>query len=201
MIRLSGIAAGFAVMLLIAPASISAQDAAAATDVTSSSQSSQVTGAQRRAASELINLIMPPSSREAMLATMIEGQMTMVRNNLMNVPAIKSALERSPGARSVFDRFVARQTQFSVETITERLPGMIEAMSEAYARRFTLEQLQEMSVFFQSPTGQRYVEQSTSIMNDPAIAAWQSGLMRATFARLPEEMRRLRQELDAVEGQ
>jgi|SRR6185437_11005331 len=48
-------------------------------------------------------------------------------------------------------------------------PSMREALADAYAGRFTLEQLNDMSRFFATPSGTAYANNSMLIMMDPEV--------------------------------
>ena len=77
---------------------------------------------------------------------------------------------------------------------------MIDAMSRAYARRFTVEQMAELRTFFTTPTGRAYMAQATTIMSDPDIAAWQQQMMNSTMTRVMGETRKMVAELIANQG-
>jgi hypothetical protein len=150
------------------------------------------------AAAQLIDVLLPPTQRDATMAAMVSAQMQTVVGQLLNQPTLKAALEREPGARPILERFIMRQQNLAAADLTENLPGLIEAMTLAYARRFTLSQLSDMTEFFRSPTGQAYVAQSTTIMTDPAIAAWQARTMATNMARMPDEVARLMRDLETA---
>jgi hypothetical protein len=76
------------------------------------------------------------------------------------------------------------------------MPGMLTAMSRAYARRFTTPQLAELHAFFDTPTGQLYARESSGILSDPDIVEWQRNLMTKSFARYPDEIKALVNELE-----
>lgn len=53
--------------------------------------------------------------------------------------------------------------------MTSMEPVMREALADAYARRFTLEQLNDMNRFFATPSGTAYANNSMVIMMDPEV--------------------------------
>ena len=105
---------------------------------------------------------------------------------------------QDPKVKAVFDRFLARQQQLTLDQVNDQLPGLFDAMARAYARRFTVGQLGEIEAFFNTPTGRAYMTESMSIMSDPDIAAWQRQSIAASMDRLPTELERLRKDLEAV---
>jgi hypothetical protein len=55
------------------------------------------------------------------------------------------------------------------QMMTTMEPSMREALAEAYARRFTLDQLNDMNRFFATPSGTAYANNSLLIMMDPEV--------------------------------
>ncbi len=147
------------------------------------------------AAQQLMSAMMPPEQRDAMIEQMITAMMDNI------VPGIKQSFRQrgtldNPDIAKIFDRFIARQTQSAIEQLKVEMPELIEAMSRAYARRFTTVQLGEMHAFFRTPTGQLYVTEVMGIMSDPDIAEWQRASMAKSMEKLPEELKKLQEELE-----
>jgi hypothetical protein len=152
-------------------------------------------------ARKLIALVMPADERDAMIATMMNAMMANFMKGVTENPDFEAAVEKAPGAREVFGRFMEREQQQGIAVLRERMPGLVEAMARAYARRFTVAQMIEIETFVSSPTGRLYVSQSAEIMADPDVAAWQTDLARQEMARMPEEIERLKSEIDALQTQ
>lgn len=68
------------------------------------------------------------------------------------------------------------------DLMTDVEPQVRDAMSAAYARRFTLEQLADIHRFFSTPTGGIYASESLLLMTDPEM-------MKAMQAFTPELMK------------
>jgi hypothetical protein len=150
-------------------------------------------------AAQLMAAMMPPEQREAMVEQMITAMMANI------LPSIKNSLEKqaalsNPEIRGVFDRFIVRQQELAISQLKAEMPKLVEAMSRAYARRFTTAQMDEMHSFFRTPTGQIYVRESMSIMSDPDVAEWQRDSMTKSMDKLPEELKALQQELEEKLG-
>ena len=177
------------------PGAAVAQTAAAEPAVT------QPDAAQLAAAAGLMDVLMPPSQRDAMIDNIVNGMLQTIFSSLSNQPHLKALLESEPRARPVFERFLARQRALAGASMRDNMPGLIDAMTIAYARRFTLGQMAEMERFFRTPTGQAYVAQAGSIMNDPAVASWQQRVMTQDLARSPDEIARLQREMAEALGQ
>lgn len=151
------------------------------------------------AAQQLMSAMMPPEQRDAMVEQMMTAMMTNI------VPSIRQRLDQrgtldDPDIARIFDRFVARQTQSAIEQLKAQMPELIEAMSRAYARRFTTSQLDELHTFFRTPTGQLYVTEVMGIMSDPDVAEWQRNSMAKSMEKLPEELKKMQEELEKTLG-
>jgi hypothetical protein len=151
-------------------------------------------------ARKVIDAVMPPATRDQMFESMIGALMKNMMQGIMQNPDFQTALDRKPGARDVFNRFVERQQELGLADLRANMPGMIDAMARAYARRFTVEQLRDIAAFFETPTGKAYTAQVGQIMADPDVAAWQQSLMARSMARAPDEVAQLRREIEALDS-
>jgi hypothetical protein len=150
-------------------------------------------------ARKTVDVIMPPATREALIGGMVDGLMGTMANGLLESPSVKAMLEEKPGAKAVFERFMARVKDASRKDLMDNLPGMFEAMAHAYARRFTVEQMHDISAFFGTPSGKAYMASAGTIMSDPDVVAWQKALMQRAMARMPGDQETLKREIDALD--
>jgi hypothetical protein len=65
--------------------------------------------------------------------------------------------------------------------VRERMPNIMEAYAQVYAREFSAEELQAMIAFAQSPTGRHYLARSLELATDPAIQIQQQGISNDAF--------------------
>ncbi|WP_033075490.1 DUF2059 domain-containing protein [Sphingopyxis sp. MWB1] len=149
------------------------------------------------AATKLLEVMMPPSQREAMMGQIVGATMSNIMGGFNQQPGLQEAL-KNPKVKAVFDRFIARQQQLAVADVKQQLPGLFDAMARAYARRFTVAEMGEVEAFFATPTGQKYAVESVQVMNDPDVAAWQAQSVAKSMERLPAELQRFREELQAA---
>ena len=150
------------------------------------------------AARVLLDVVMPPAKREAMIDGMMKGMMANLSQSMLNSPQMKAAYEADPRAGEIFQRFFTGQQQSTIAMLKENFPGMIDAMAHAYARRFTVAQMGEMRAFFETPTGRLYIDQAATIVNDPDVAKWQRDLMGKAMARIPAEADAMMAEIRAL---
>jgi hypothetical protein len=149
-------------------------------------------------AKALMDVMMPPAKREAMIEGMMRGMMTNITQMMTSSPEMTAAFGGDERATAIFDKFMKRQQEDAITTLKENFPGMMDAMTNAYSRRFTGAQLAEMKVFFETPTGQVYVDQAAAIMSDPDVLAWQRDLMAKEFSKLPKDIEALMAEIKAL---
>jgi hypothetical protein len=72
-------------------------------------------------------------------------------------------------------------------------PGVREALTRAYAREFSLEELNELARFFSTPAGGHYAAQSMAIFMDPEM-------MKAMTDMMPEMMKDMPALMEKVEA-
>lgn len=151
--------------------------------------------ARLAAAKRAIEAMMPPAQRNAMFETMLNPMLANMQQAIVSRPAVRDALAADADAKAIFDRFVAGQQRRAMALLQEELPGMFAAMERAYARRFTVVQLDEVTAFFSTPTGRLYMEESMKIPTDPEMLDWQRQLMERSMAQTETDLERLQADL------
>ena len=179
-----------ALALIAAPASAAAQPA---------NPVSQPGATELAAAHRLMEALLPKEQRDLMMEQMMSSMMTNLIGGIRQGLGVDAQVSRAV-VEPVLDRFVERQKTQALAQLKTDMPDMIDAMSRAYARRFSVSQLDEMHAFFGSPTGQRYVMESVNIMADPDLAEWQRNSMAKSMEKLPEELKLLQKELEEALG-
>lgn len=75
--------------------------------------------------------------------------------------------------------------------------GLFEALASAYAREFTLQELQDIERFVSTPSGAAYVQRSSKLLGDPDVAAWNTAYFERIMALIEAQKEKLRTELIA----
>lgn len=75
--------------------------------------------------------------------------------------------------------------------------GMFDAMAVAYARGFSLQELQDIERFVTTPSGAAYVQRSPKLLNDPAVAEWNTAYFQRVMGIVEARKRALIEELSA----
>ncbi len=78
-----------------------------------------------------------------------------------------------------------------VDMMSRYEPAVRAGLSEAYARRFTPAQLDDLERFFATPTGKEYAAQSMLVYTDPAV-------MNRMMAMVPEMMKEMPKMIGAM---
>jgi hypothetical protein len=150
------------------------------------------------AAAEVVDLILPPTMRDQMMEQLMGAMMQGMTNAMMESPELREAFQREPRARPVFENALARQQTETMTLIKSEMPGMVTAMTRAYARRFSLAELADMKQFFSSPTGQAYVLKSPTVMSDPDVMRWSQAMITRALDKAPAAAKALRDEINAL---
>ena len=180
-----------ALLLTLSPVAAQAQP----TTVTAAA----IDPARLAAATELLDVLMPPATREQMMTGMMAPMLANVRRGVSENPSFAAAMNGDPKLKAMFDRFMAQQQARTTDMMRRSLPGMIPAMVRAYARRFDVQQLREIRAFFETPTGRAYMQTSFTIMSDPDIAAWQRQMMQEAMSHVLEDVASFAREAAALE--
>ena len=183
-----------ALVMAVSPGAALAQAAAASPAVVSEPDPARLALAR-----QLLDQMMPPATREAMMQSMLTPMQTNMRQGLEQSPVFQKALATEPKARAIFNAFLDKQQQRTTATLHQSLPDMMNAMARAYARRFDAAQLGDLKRFFATPTGQAYMQASSSIMADPDIAAWQRKLMSEAMIHMQEDIAAMAKDIQATQ--
>ena len=144
----------------------------------------------------IVETSMPAEQRDRMFHQMLDAMMSnMIGGMMQGDPDLAKSLETNTEAAKLLASFVERQKKLALDDLTETGPEMVEAMASAYAKRFSLAELTEVEAFAATPTGARFFQAGTQILNDPAVAEWQRKLFAKAQAREEAELRRLMDEL------
>jgi hypothetical protein len=154
--------------------------------------------ARLAAAKALVEAALPPSQRDTMIRGMITPIMNNMRASMEQSPEMAKMFE-NPKAREIFSRYLDKQNETSLEALRQSFPAMADAMASAYARHFTVAQLNEVRAFYLTPTGKAFIAEVPAVMADPELAAVQRKMMSDMLARLPDSLKQLTAELEALD--
>jgi Uncharacterized protein conserved in bacteria (DUF2059) len=154
--------------------------------------------ARLTAATKLLDTMMPPARRAIMIDGLVAVSSANIAKGMSANPAFSKAFGDDPRVGPIFQKFMTTQQAEMRQLLTGNLPEMIAAMRNAYARRFSTEQMSEIQSFFASPTGQLYMEKGATVMADPDVSAWQQKMIGLQMAKMPDATRALATEIMAL---
>jgi len=117
-------------------------------------------------AKEIMDAMFPPEAQEEMLLSMMGNVADQFGQGAMQGPIFEE-----PGIKAIMDEFIADIPEKLRPLIEEHFPKMKEANAVAYARLFTLEELQDIVAFANTPSGATFFRNSTEVLSDPDVAA------------------------------
>lgn len=153
--------------------------------------------ARLAAAQALMQRILPADKRDAMIEQMVRPMFENMRGAIFSGPKFESAKAKNPELAATVETFMTDEFEHSIGLMKATMPAMLNAMARAYARRFTLEQLEAIDTFFQTPAGRAYVELAPTVMADPDFLAVQRSMMTDTMAGMQQRMTRLAAAIEA----
>ena len=107
-------------------------------------------------------------SADDYLATMREGMVQGLREHLGSDPDETTKTET--------DEFMRHFLAMYEPKVRERLPNILEAYAQVYAREFSADELRDMIDFAKTPAGRHYLSRHISLDADPAVIMQQEGL-------------------------
>lgn len=144
---------------------------------------------------------MPADRRDAMVEQIVRPMMDNLRSTMLGSPMFEAAKAENPKVAAAMNDFIGEEFERSISTTKAAMPMMFDAMARAYARRFTLDELKAISVFFDTPAGRAYATNASTIMADPDVLAAQRALMTQTLGGMQERMGALVEKLKAAAGE
>lgn len=151
-------------------------------------------GAQIRLAlaREIVEISMPPATREATfikIAEQMSGQMrdAMLRNIEVD----------DKQAVAILDRWIARWLEDSKPTLRHHIPALMEGWAAAYADIYSERELTDIKAFVATPSGAAFLQKMQDAIANPQFAAANQAYMNDVMARLPEAQAELVAELKA----
>ncbi|HEX4695506.1 DUF2059 domain-containing protein [Sphingomonas sp.] len=160
--------------------------------------SAAVDPAKLAIARDVINVVLPPDQRDKMFASILDTTMRNMMAGAMQGSGVAEEIKDNPKVQAVFERFVERQRSFAMADLRAAMPDLVEAYARAYARMFSLDDLQAIRTFVQTPAGAHFVQRGSTMLADPDVSAWQRRLTAQGAARQQVELEKLKAELLSV---
>lgn len=143
-------------------------------------------------AKDVIALILPEAQRDAMMRGVIQAVNANVQAGLGQM---LQGQQLNDAQRKILQDFLERQQKRSQDQIIADMPALMDAMARAYARQFSLAELDDLKTFFASPTGKIYTARSMGMMSDPDVAAVQTRMMQNGMAGMQDDIKAMATEM------
>jgi len=193
-------------LVIMAPATLAEQPSASA--------ATAIDADRLAAAEKTIGHIFPSGTYARMMETTMDSTMNMVMDSIGNIPLrdlaamgglSKSKLEKlGPGTITEIMKIYDPHYQDRMERMMKSMgtemghlmamfePGMREGLQRAYAKRFNVQQLEEMNAFFSTPTGKIYAAESLMMFVDPEVVSQMQAFMPKMMKEMPNIVSKLK---------
>lgn len=139
-------------------------------------------------ATQIIDIGIPDSGREAMFFATIDQMIAQ-----MNVAT--ASLISDPGANAIIKKNQDEMIVDMKATLRKHIPNLMDAWAKSYASIFTLEELNDILDFVSTPSGQRFFTLSPALMAEPNFANANQAYMNEIMIKLPDMQLKLQREL------
>lgn len=123
---------------------------------------------------QIIAILLPPDQRLAMVRRMQEAITAPMRANMQLPPELND-----PGLTKLLHDYLDTLPGLMSPVLAEHMPALADAMARAYARTFTHGELEQILAFARTPAGGKYFLRSSTLLQDPDVAAVNGQLFRA----------------------
>lgn len=115
-------------------------------------------------ARQIVDIVLPPDRRADIVTEMMRTLGNQMRGAIMD--QLNDA-----GLRQIIDGYLAKMPDRLRPAVERYMPVLMDAMVQAYAREFSIEELRQVAGFATTPTGRHYFSRSSAIMSDPGVGA------------------------------
>ena len=103
------------------------------------------------------------------------------------VQTMRTVLAQNPEIAEPLQQAIIR----TLETYRDRKGELLDQFARLYATRFTLEELQQIVTFYESPVGMKLTEANTGLNTDVqrVMSIWEANLSTEFFAKVRAELK------------
>jgi hypothetical protein len=194
--------------LPLGPAAALAQDTAATRQITSTPEApAAVDPARLATARKTVDYVFPIGTYARLMNGTMNGLMDRMMDSVGKMPLRELAAlggvsqdkltKLGDGTlrevMAIYDPHYQERTQVTMRAMTAEMvklmtrfePAIRDGLAQAYARRFTVGQLDELNHFFATPTGTIYAADSMAIFMDPEVMSKMTELMPSILKEMP----------------
>ncbi|WP_260923535.1 DUF2059 domain-containing protein [Novosphingobium sp. 9] len=115
-------------------------------------------------AKRITSAAFPPERRQEMLTNLMQTMLGQMKSGL-GLDEITD-----PGLHKILEDYLDNIPTLLRPATDAYLPKQMDAIAQAYTRKFTTAQLRDIAAFAETPSGSAYFSHSLEIMSDPAVA-------------------------------
>lgn len=123
---------------------------------------------------EIIAVAWPEDQRLGMMRRMQDAILAPMKANMQLPPELND-----PGLRKIMQDYFDSVPDIMAPVMAQHMPTLFEAMAHAYARNFSQAELEQILAFAHTPAGGKFLSRSTTLLQDPDVAAATGTMMRA----------------------
>lgn len=123
---------------------------------------------------EIIAVAWPEDQRMVMMRRMQDAILAPMKANLQLPPELDD-----PGLHKILQDYIDKVPDTMAPVMAQHMPALFEAMAHAYARAFSPSDLEQILAFAHTPAGGKFFSRSTTLLQDPDVAAANGVMMRA----------------------
>ena len=151
-------------------------------------------------ATQLLDTILPVENREEMMSAMLRPMMQNIQSSFENNTSLQKVFNDDAEIKKVFQTYMQKLSDKAILKMQLELPTMVTAMSRAYARQFTLQEMADAKVFFSSPSGRAYMSKAGGIMNDPDVTKWMQDYSKSFQSEIESDQAAIFEEIVAIQA-
>lgn len=155
----------------------------------STEQSLDEAAAKQVLATRIVTLAFPQDKRMQMFVGMIDAM-----SSQMKLPPEKIGDE---DMRAITEKYVGIMRADIMADLRANSDGLFDAIALAYARGFSLQELEDIERFVATPSGAAYVQRSPKLLADPAVAEWNTAYFQRVMRIVDAHKEALIEELSA----
>jgi len=143
-------------------------------------------------AREILAVAFPAEKRPELFRAVMQSMVDQTSDSMRSLGKAKDK-----DFQTIVDRSTHRMFDQLTEIIVAALPDYFEGMARAYARDFSLDELNAVLAFVKTPAGQHYFQRAPLLLKDPDVQAANQRMIATMAERAPEMAREPRQEVEA----
>jgi hypothetical protein len=113
-------------------------------------------------ARQIAEVMLSPERRQEITQGLTQAVMTQIRSSAVGQSS-------DPGLRRIMDDFLAK-VPGQLRPVGERhMPWITDAMAQAYAHQYSVDELRQISEFAKTPAGAHFVARGLTVLSDPGV--------------------------------